>query len=245
MNDNSRIPDWVLSKRSRRNFHSNQYSSCDDKNKKSSSLTTVALVATAVVVAYAGYELNRSVQVHGWEGTLRLIWEGDPYDPDLRDAVDKLEKVEFDLLATFRIYDRLQGLEESLDTATSIASSSPSTAAAVDRLWNQAWMDHPANRSSSYKFGSGGDNPITVERTLADMSDRLDKMAARVDEVIFSSASTSSVNDEKADKSGKSNSFLAQRVKQRKQKLSRAIVSHMERCDALVASYKILRERAK
>ena len=247
MTGSGRIPDWVLSKRSRRgNFH-HQYSSCNENNK-SSSLTTVALVAGAAIAAYAGYELNRSVQEHGWEGTMRLIWEGNPYDPDLRDAVDKLEDAEFDLQATYRIDDRLVGLEESLDAATAMASSSGSATNTtnIDRLWNQAWMDHPANlNSSNNNGGSGGDkNPLTIERTLADMSDRLDKIAARVDGVVISSALTSSVNNNKAgNNSCTSNSFLAQRVKERKKKLSRAIVSDMERCDALVASYQVLRER--
>jgi hypothetical protein len=244
MSGSGRIPDWVLSKRSRtRNFR-HQYSSCDENNK-SSSLTTVALVAATAVAAYAGYELNRSVQEHGWEGTMRLIWEGDPYDPDLRDAVDKLEDAEFDLQATYRIDDRLVGLEESLDAATAMASSSASTTTTtIDSLWNQAWMDHPANLSSSNNNGgSGGDNPLTIERTLADMSSRLDKIAARVDGVILSSTLTSSVNNNKAGNSCTSNIFLAQQVKERKKKLSRAIVSDMERCDALVASYQVLRER--
>lgn len=248
MTGSGRIPDWILSKRSRRgNFH-HQYSSCNENNK-SSSLTTVALVAGAVVAAYAGYELNRSVREHGWEGAMRLIWEGDPYDSDLRDAVDKLENAEFDLQATYRIDDRLVGLEESLDAATAMASSSsPATTINIDRLWNQAWMGHPANLSSSSSNnngGSGGDNPLTIERTLADMSDRLDKIAARVDGVVLSSALTSSVNNNKADNNScTSNSFLAQRVKERKKKLSMAIVSDMERCDALVASYQVLRERS-
>eukprot|EP00533_Pseudo-nitzschia_delicatissima_P016238 CAMPEP_0197269384 /NCGR_PEP_ID=MMETSP1432-20130617/5101_1 /TAXON_ID=44447 /ORGANISM="Pseudo-nitzschia delicatissima, Strain UNC1205" /LENGTH=204 /DNA_ID=CAMNT_0042734535 /DNA_START=19 /DNA_END=630 /DNA_ORIENTATION=+ len=204
MADSRRIPDWVLSKRSR------HHSSNDD-----SSLTKAALVAATAVAAYAGYELNRSVQKHGWEGALRLIWEGDPYDPDLRDAVDRLEDAEFDLLATHRIDDRLKGLERTLDEATTSSSFTPKVP--VYEQWNQAWMEDPENRVGE------DDRPLTIERTLGDMSDRLDKIAARIDGVILSSAS---------DKSGTSNTFLAQRVKERKKKLSRAIVSEMERCDA-------------
>ncbi len=216
MADSRRIPDWVLSKRSR------HHSSRDD-----SSLTKAALVAATAVAAYAGYELNRSVQKHGWEGALRLIWEGDPYDPDLRDAVDRLEDAEFDLLATHRIDDRLKGLERTLDEATTSSSFTPEVP--VYQLWNQAWMEDPEN-----KVGED-DRPLTIERTLGYMSDRLDKIAARIDGVILSSAS---------DKSGTSNNtFLAQRVKERKKKLSRAIVSEMERCDALLASYQVLKER--
>ena len=95
-------------------------------------------------------------------------------------------------------------------------------------------MEDPSNR-----FGNNG-TPLTIESTLADMSDRLDKIAARVDGVILSSGVSSSTS---ADKNRTSNNFLAQRVKERKKKLSRAIVSEMERCDALLASYQVLRER--
>ena len=210
MADNRRLPDWALSKRSR------NHSSSDD----SSSLTRAALVAGSALVAYAGYELNRSVRRHGWEGTLRLIWEGDVYDSELRDAVDKLEEAEFDLLATYRIDDRLKGLETTLDACT---SSSQDTLG-LDKLWNQIWMEHSDNCTSN------NDRPLTIERTLGDMSDRLDKIAAKIDGVILSSH--------------QSNNFLAQKVKDRKKFLSKTIVSEMERCDALMASYQVLKERA-
>ncbi len=185
------------------------------------------MVAATAVAAYAGYELNRSIREHGWEGTLRLIWEGDPYDPYLRDAVDKLEDAEVDLLATHRIDDRLKGLETALDVATASSSSSPDEP--LYKLWNELWMVDPSNRVGSDEIS------LTIERTLADMSDRLDKIAARVDGVILSSSSSK--------ESRSSNNFLVQRIKERKKKLSRAIVSEMERCDALLASYQVLKER--
>ena len=228
MADSRRIPDWVLSKRSR------NYSSCRLENSsddRSSVLTKAAQVAATAFAAYVGYQLNRSLREYGWDGTLRLIWEGDPYDSELREAVDKLEDAEFDLLATHRIDDRLEGLETSLDASTTIASSDDLP---VDKLWNRVWMEHPANRLGST------DNPLTIERTLADMSLTLDNIAANVDGLILSPASGSS-----GDKIRTGNNFLAQRVKERKKKISRAIVSEMERCDALLASYQVLRERTK
>ena len=241
------MPNWFVSKRSGRNFHHHQTSSCCNDNSNnyrtaSSQLAPVVLVATAAIAAYAGHELNRSFREYGWKGTLRLIWEGDPYDPSLRDAVDKLEDAELDLIATHRIDDRLKGLEESLDTATDVASSSTPAVEAIEDLWNQIWMEHPSNCSTSYsngRNGTGRRNPITVERTLADISDRLDKIAARVDGVILSSTSNEAAELQTH------NVFLAQRVKERKKKLSRTIVSDMERCDALVASYQVLRERLR
>eukprot|EP00536_Pseudo-nitzschia_multiseries_P006682 jgi/Psemu1/296337/fgenesh1_pm.145_\ len=213
--DNTQMPDWFRSKRSRTTSSSS--SRFDDPHQRGPWPALALASVAAAATAYAGYELHRSVQNHGWEGTLRYIWEGDPYDPDLREAVDKLEDAEWDLAAT--IDDRLSGLEASLDAATAAATAAPGEP--IVRLWNEAWMEHPSRSIT----------PLTVERTLADTSDRLDKIAAKVDGVIVGASSSSS--------------FLTQRVKKRKKLLSKTIVSNMERCDALVASFHTLREEAK
>ena len=223
MTDGRILPSWVLSKRSRRIIN-------DGSSNESTSLMTIGLFAATVVAAYAGYELKRCISKNGWEGTLRLVWEGDPYPEYLRDAVDTIEDAEFDLRATYRIDDRLRGLEESLDTATSHVSSSASSSsdATIDKLWNDTWIGNPANSSAS-NYGS---NPLNIQQTLADISDRLDKIAERVDSVVLSSVSD-----------GTNNNFLEQCVRERKKKLSKAIVSNMERCDALLASLQVFRDR--
>mmetsp|Transcript_3249 Transcript_3249/g.7134 ORF Transcript_3249/g.7134 Transcript_3249/m.7134 type:complete len:238 (-) Transcript_3249:656-1369(-) len=226
-----------------------QSRSCDDKNTSSNNnkqlLAGVAMVAVAAtaVAAYSG--LRRSVKEYGWGGALRSIWEGDPYDPELRDAVDKLEEAEYDL-ATSRLDDRLRGLEESLDIATAVAASSSSSSGAIDRLWNDTWMDHPTNLGTDGDRRGGDSSSLNVERSLADISYRLDKIAARVDGVILSSAAAAAASGDKTERNPtESSDFLAQRVKKRKQSLSKAIVQEMERCDALVATFKVLKERAQ
>lgn len=237
-NSNARMPDWFRSKRSR-TMSSSLWEDTHAGPSSSSTAMTLASVAAAVAAAYAGYEFHRSVRDHGWEGALRYVWEGDPYDPDLREAVDQLEDAEFELRATSRIDDRLSGLEESLDDATVTASSAGDDSYLSVRLWNEIWMDHPSNTSSSGTRSSSSSKTVSLDvgRTLADMSHRLDKIAANVDGIVVLSSSSlsSSTND----------SFLAQRVKKRKKTLSKSIVSDMERCDALLASFQVFRERTK
>uniref|UniRef100_A0A7S4AIA2 Uncharacterized protein n=1 Tax=Pseudo-nitzschia australis TaxID=44445 RepID=A0A7S4AIA2_9STRA len=234
---NTRMPDWFRSKRSR-TMSSSLWEETHPGPSSSSTATTLASVAAAVAAAYAGYEFHRSVRDYGWEGALRYVWEGDPYDPDLREAVDQLEDAEFELRATSRIDDRLSGLEESLDDATASASSTGDDSYLSVRLWNVIWMDHPSNTSSINSSSSSSKIvPLDVERTLADMSHQLDKIAANVDGIVVSSSSSSL--------SSNKDSFLAQRVKKRKKILSKSIVSDMERCDALLASFQVFRERTK
>lgn len=221
--DGRRLPDWFRSKRSRMSS-CEYYNTNSDTNSSSSSSSSpfVILVTTASLVslAYVGYEIHRSCKDVGWEGTLRWIWDGDPYDPELRDALERLEKAEFDRTATHHIEDRLRGLEESLDMVTTSMSCEENKG----KLWNDLWMDHASNNAATKA------TPLTVERTLADMSDRLDKIAARIDDVVLASSSN--------------NPFLVQKVKQRRKILSKTIVADMERCDALVASFQVFKEQS-
>jgi len=225
----SRIPNWARLKN--RNHPCLSSSSSNGGTNRSSAASTFAVAVVTVVVSYAAYELHRSVRDHGWEGTFRYIWQGDPYQPKLREYIEVLEESEFDL-SVYRIEDRLCGLEESLDMATSSFSSSLTTTTitingTIIEKWNRSWMEHPAN---SYDNNVGGNGSLTLERSLADLSDRLDKIASRVDGVILSSTS---LND----------NYLSQKIKKRKKILSKAIVIDMERCDAILASFQVLKTR--
>mmetsp|Transcript_801 Transcript_801/g.949 ORF Transcript_801/g.949 Transcript_801/m.949 type:complete len:235 (+) Transcript_801:56-760(+) len=227
----SRIPNWARFKN--RNH-----------NRNSAASTFAVAVVSTVFVSYAAYELHSSVREHGWEGTIRYIWHGDPYEPKLREYIEILEELEFDL-GIYRIEDRLCGLEESLDIATSSSLSSSSSSSSPSSLttptitingtviekWNRSWMEHSANSYNNNGSGNGnGNSSLTVERSLADLSDRLDKIASRVDNIILSSTS---LND----------NYLSQKIKKRKRILSKAIVIDMERCDAILASFQVLKTR--
>ena len=226
----SRIPDWYRLK-SQKHPSSSSYIGSNNNN----TTTAFALALVSVAVSYAAYELHRSIQDYGWEGTVRYVWEGDPYEPKLREYVTILDEAEYNLNA-FLINDRLCGLEESLNIATSLSSSTksstttttgPTTSSVSSKLsgiWNQKWMEHPSNNNSSLTICS-------IERTLADLSYSLDKIAARVDGIVLSSSSTSH--------------YLTQKIKKRKKRCSKSIVILMERCDALLASFQVLKEKPR
>jgi hypothetical protein len=67
---------------------------------------------------------------------------------------------------------------------------------------------------------------------LADVSDKLDKIAAKIDGVALSSTMSNNNNKE-----------LIERIQMRKKLLSKNIVLDMERCDVLLGSYQVLREQ--
>lgn len=173
--------------------------------------STLSVVVVAVGISYATYELHRSIDDYGWKGTLRYIWEGDPYETKLRTFVQELEESEFDLIV-FRIDDRLQALEQTLNLVTS------SSADETLFEWNQLWIRHPVNSRKT-----------DINNSLADLSDRLDTIASRVDGIIFSSIAW---ND----------NYLTKKIKKRKRIISKDIATSMGRCDALLTSIQLLNE---
>jgi hypothetical protein len=52
---------------------------------------SVAVVAGGTVGVAVSIWLYQSVKNHGWEGTLRYIWEGEYYPEDIRSALELLE----------------------------------------------------------------------------------------------------------------------------------------------------------
>ena len=123
-------------------------------NMKSNIIVGTATVATAAASVWIYKSLSR----YGLEGTLRYLWEGDPYPPQIRDAITRLEKVE-------RAIDReslLERLEESLARAR---LDSVDDATTIEPQWIVAHSPHD------------------LEKDLAKVSHVLDVLAANVDEV--------------------------------------------------------------
>ena len=114
-------------------------------------------VATGVVAAGSVW-LYQSVSKYGTKGTLRYIWEGDPYSPELRKALNRLEKVE---QAIEREYI-LNRLEESLARAKLDSLDDDMT---IEPQWIIAHA------------------PRDLEKDLAKISHNLDTLAATVDAV--------------------------------------------------------------
>lgn len=224
--------------------------------------TTLAVVvvgaaAVATVVSYAAYELHRSIiREYGWEGTLRYLWEGDPYEPLLREYVDVLQDFEMKVVP---IQSQLQGLEDTLAIATATAST-PTTVAPVESIvattssssssltgtntnintntlyiWNQKWMEHPSNATNTT-------TNLNVERSLADLNYNLDKNCTFIDGIILSSSSSPSPSSYSSSLNSSSssagatlpsnkdnNQFLCEKIKQRKKNYSNCTYLNMKR----------------
>ena len=116
-------------------------------------LGTVAVATTAVSVL-----LWQCVSKYGFKGTLRYAWEGSPYPPEIRDSIQRLEKVE----RSIQKVSLLGGLEESfaraqLDSVDGVSVMVP--------LWMVAHA------------------PRNLEHDLAKVSHDLDTLAASVDSI--------------------------------------------------------------
>jgi hypothetical protein len=156
------------------------------------------------IAAAASYMLYHSVSEYGWNGTIMLIWEGDPYTEQAREYLEILD-------SATRIQERqeleINIIEEALERAR-LDSVDDKDSISTKELWANYYPSH-------------------LEKVLVGMSDKLDKVAAKVDGVLLSSRLDSAPQ-------------VFQKIRQKKKLLSKQLVLNMERCDALMASYEIL-----
>ncbi|KAG7336790.1 hypothetical protein IV203_032376 [Nitzschia inconspicua] len=192
----------------------------NNKNESSSNwwIPAVTSAVVAVTVLGAGIVLYKTTKDYGWEGTLRYLWEGDVYSPELRHLVDTLEDAEIERSLQ---ESRIHAMEAALDLAR-LNSVDGQSSKEILRAWVDCFAAETATGSAS------------LERTLADVSDKLDKIAAKVDGIVLcgSTMSNSSIKD------------LVDRIKARKKLLSKSIVMDMERCDVLMGSYQVMQEES-
>lgn len=120
--------------------------------------STILIGATTVATAALSVWLCKSLSQYGLEGTVRYIWEGDPYPPEIRDTRTRLEKVERAIQEEC-ILDRL---EESLARAR---LDSVDEVTIIEPQWIIAHA------------------PYDLEKDLAKVSHDLDTFAANVDAV--------------------------------------------------------------
>ena len=118
-------------------------------------------VASAAVVGTSSFFIYQLVKAHGWAGTLRYIWEGDPEPRHLRDRVRTLRLVEKKLQ---RIEKAISSLEEGLERAR-LDSVDGSEASHINDLWLSTIPDKD------------------LRQKLALISYDLDQHAAKIDHV--------------------------------------------------------------
>jgi hypothetical protein len=124
-------------------------------------LVILGAAATATATISVSVWIYRCVQDYGWEGYLNYIWEGDPYTPQTRADMKKLDKAGKILR---RQGKALEKLEESLARGTLNTVDDGSD----DQVLIQWIMAHL---------------PGNLETDLAACSDNLDKVAFTVDSV--------------------------------------------------------------
>lgn len=128
-------------------------------SRRIGTILTVTAVGSVSILATAW--LYRSVKEYGWEGTLRLIWEGDHYAPDVRDALDQLENLETQTAVRASLLELIE---------TSLARAELNTIDDDQSVKKEGWATAHL--------------PENLEKDLAKLSYDLDRLAAKVDTVL-------------------------------------------------------------
>ena len=117
--------------------------------------SSLTIAAGSVTAAIASYYLSRAISKYGAKGFVRLIWEGDHLEPNVREAWDALDGLEAS--AVPREEKRLEKVEIAFETARLNS---------VDGSDDQILEQYPQ-----------------IKKDLSMVSYRLDKVAAEVDSV--------------------------------------------------------------
>lgn len=128
-------------------------------SRRIATVVTVAAVGSVGILATAW--IYRSVAEHGWEGTLRYIWEGDYYAPEVRDALDELENLETQASVRASLMELIE---------TSLARAKLNTVDDNETVKKEGW--------------AAAHRPGNLEKDLSKLSYDLDKLAAKADAVL-------------------------------------------------------------
>jgi hypothetical protein len=171
----------------------------NDKGTNSSFVWAFAGAGVALVVAVpTALWFSRLVSKNGFEGALRLIWEGSAYRPGIRERMEVLDEIDDGVDQLEHVL--LSPLELGLETALS-SGKSPSPSTGRNCSFRHEW------EATVRRAG------LDLRKTLAGLSDQLDKFATKVDAV---------------------NSAGEPEVKARKKAMSSKLVDMMQRVDHLV-----------
>lgn len=132
------------------------------RHQQQRSMAMVSTAAAIILVGSSAVWLYQTVASYGWEGTLRYIWEGDPYSGKVRKYLDTLQRVKDSL---DKENTMLSILEEGLERAK-LDSIDAANCNSVRRQWE-------ANLPGI----------LDLQLQLAKLSHDLDKRAAEIDQV--------------------------------------------------------------
>jgi hypothetical protein len=130
----------------------------------SSTRNAIAVTATAAITAVTSYWLYQSASQYGWDGTLRYIWEGDPYSPKVRHYMETLDKADESIKSQERL---IAAIEEALERARLDSIDDTKTTKEIVKAWVANFR------------------PKNLEKSLSQLDTELDKMAAKVDGILI------------------------------------------------------------
>ncbi|GKY95440.1 hypothetical protein MPSEU_000505500 [Mayamaea pseudoterrestris] len=121
-----------------------------------------ARVVTATILSASSFYIYRLLSRHGYDGTLRLLWEGSPYPLESRVP------------------------HEALDDASNNARTLQTTIRALEVALDNAHLAEESNFSSILIEWQKNVQPMTADlrQELAVLSHNLDLLAASVDTVL-------------------------------------------------------------
>ncbi len=177
----------------------------NDKLVQWSSVAGFTVIGIALGAFYKALVLE-----YGWSGAFRVLWEGEPYSPRIRSLLDALAGAEKELIVQ---QAHMSVIEEALERARLDSVDEAKVSKAIVKRWVEIYY------------------PNNLEKSIAELSSTLDKLAAQVDAVILSGSDIAqhgqAVHDD---------------VKQRKKTLSRQLAADMERCDEYMMCFQALHE---
>lgn len=133
------------------------------RNKRSRETCLLWNISAFTLVGLSSYWCYRLVRLHGWEGALRYIWEGDALPRDVRECINTLENASKGLEEQETV---ILSLEEGLERARLDTADESSHATVLD-----AWrMNIPSTQQD-------------IRGDLAKASAALDKLAADIDQI--------------------------------------------------------------
>jgi chaperonin cofactor prefoldin len=120
-------------------------------------------IPAAIAVGTSSYFIAKFLSQYGVDGAFRLLWEGSPYPPDIREQHEKLDA------ATTRAESLLQSI-----TAVELGLAEAQVAA-----------DDDSNFASILRQWQANIRPVdNLQQRLAFISNELDVLAAQIDAVV-------------------------------------------------------------
>jgi hypothetical protein len=221
---------------SRRNSGYNDSSYREGRRSAAAAMATGTAV---VLIAASGgllFCVARLVKEYGWHGALNYIWQGDPYPPSIRQALDDLSAMDQTLRQEEDVKNTLNRLEAALQRAKEqqLDYSSIDATATILATWEQHVVQSSSSSSSATQ-----QHVTSLQTILATLSYNLDRWAAKIDGIhITAPAPGGGGGGASGGEEYAHDAIAANLIKVQKKELSNRIVQMMERTDVLLTFWK-------